>query len=292
MDNLSWEAYMTTIRQKALAIFEVIFVTFAVIPVLSSGIYRLFPRLSAWQTTVGFNVPIFFYILSTAMPILLALAQRRSLTEYGIDFHNLKHHLDIMLVCFLPVALTSLLCMKVDPKSWNGALILAIAQGALLLVLAWLLRNRPTAVIAGFLGVGFLSLIVQSQAGGSNAWKALTLFVNYAVFVGFGEEILFRGYIQSRLNEVFGRPFSFYGVSFGWGVLITNLLFGLMHVGIVRWILGINQEVTLAWGVWTIFSGMVFSFVREKTGSILAPALLHGLPQAIARVAMLFLTSP
>jgi membrane protease YdiL (CAAX protease family) len=283
---------MTTIMQKVLAIFEVILVAFAIIPMLALAIYRLFPRLSTWQTNAGFNVPVFFYILSIAIPILLALAQGKSLTEYGIDFHNLKYHLDIMLASFLPVALTSLLYIKVDPKSWNGALILAIAQGASLLVLAWLLRNKPTAVFAGFLGVGFLSLMVQSQTGCSNAWKALALFVNYAVFVGFGEEILFRGYIQSRLNEVFGRPFSFYGVSFGWGVLITNLLFGMMHVGIVRLILGINQEVTLAWGAWTIFSGMVFSFVREKTGSILAPALLHGLPQAIAWVAMLFLRPP
>jgi len=93
----------------------------------------------------------------------------------------------------------------------------------------------------------------------------------------------------SRLNEAFGRPFRFYGVPFGWSVLITNLLFGLMHVGVQRWILGLNYEVTLAWGCWTIFSGLVLSYVREKSGSIFAPALLHGLPQAIATVAMLFL---
>ena len=115
----------------------------------------------------------------------------------------------------------------------------------------------------------------------------MVLFVNYAVLVGFGEEILFRGYIQSRLNEAFGRPLSFYSVSFGWGILITNLLFGLMHVGVQRWIMEINQEVTLAWGTWTVFSGMVFSFIREKSGSILAPALLHGLPQAIVWMAMM-----
>ena len=62
-----------------------------------------------------------------------------------------------------------------------------------------------------------------------------------------------------------------------------------MHVGVQRWILGLNYEVTLAWGCWTIFSGLVLSYVREKSGSIFAPALLHGLPQAIATVAMLFL---
>lgn len=29
---------------------------------------------------------------------------------------------------------------------------------------------------------------------------------------GFGEEIFFRGYIQSRVNEAFGRPCSFLGL--------------------------------------------------------------------------------
>ena len=182
--------------------------------------------------------------------------------------------------------------MIVDPMSWTGALVLSIAQVALLLTLARLMRNKPTAIYTGFLGMGLWGLMGQSQSGGSVHWKALALFVNYVVFVGFGEEILFRGYIQSRMNEVFDRRFSFYGIPFGWAVLITNLLFGLMHVGVIRWILGMNQEVTLAWGVWTIFSGMVFSLIREKTGSILAPALLHGLPQAIAWVAMLFLGQP
>ena len=33
---------------------------------------------------------------------------------------------------------------------------------------------------------------------------------------------------------------------------------------------------------WTFFGGLASSFVREKSGSIAAPALLHGLPQAIA----------
>ena len=50
-----------------------------------------------------------------------------------------------------------------------------------------------------------------------------------------------------------------------------------------------NLEVTWAWGFWTIFSGLVMGFVREKSGSVFAPALLHGIPQAIATVAMLFL---
>ena len=78
-------------------------------------------------------------------------------------------------------------------------------------------------------------------------------------------------------------------MSFGWGAILTAILFGLTHVGLLRWTLDLTKEMTLAWGFWTCFGGLVSGFVREKSGGILAPALLHGLPQAIATVAMLFL---
>jgi membrane protease YdiL (CAAX protease family) len=280
---------MKTNLSKIIAIIEVTFVAFVAVPFLALGIYRLFPRLKTWQADVGFLAPIFFYIMAIAIPLLLAFIRRISPAAYGIDFRNPKYHLDVMLTCFIPVALVDTLNAKQDANSWGGALIQIACWTALLLVLAWLLRKKPTVGAVSLLGVGLFWMPGLPSWMGSTAMKAVVLFLNYAVFVGFGEEILYRGYMQSRLNEVFGHPFRFFGVSFGWGALITNLLFGLMHVGIIRWILGVNYDVTWAWGLWTIFGGMVFSFVREKTGSILAPALLHGLPQAIAWVAMLFL---
>jgi membrane protease YdiL (CAAX protease family) len=127
------------------------------------------------------------------------------------------------------------------------------------------------------------------MAAGSPETVAMVVFLTYALFVGFGEEMLYRGYMQSRLDEVFGKPFRFYGVAFGWGVVITCSLFGLTHVGVLCWLLGLGGDVIWAWGLWTFFSGLVFSLVREKSGSILAPALLHGVPQAFAMVGMVFL---
>lgn len=37
-----------------------------------------------------------------------------------------------------------------------------------------------------------------------------------------------------------------------------------------------------AWGLWTFFGGLLFSFMRERTGSVLAPAILHGFPQGVS----------
>jgi membrane protease YdiL (CAAX protease family) len=282
---------MQLTRTKLLAILEVIVVAFLLIPFLTLGVYRLWPRFESWQTeTLGFPFPVFVYVVFIGLPLLIIRLRGKRLAEYGISFRDTKYHLDIAAACFIPVALANLpLGMGVDHTRWGGALLLAAIQIGLLFLLAWMLRKQPSAPGIGLAAAGLLLWLPAAGVADNMVWKAIALFLTYAVFVGFGEEILYRGYMQSRLNEVFGKPYSFFGVAFGWGALITALLFGLTHIGVLRWILGLSTEVTLAWGFWTIFSGLVFGLVREKTGSILAPALLHGLPQAIATVAMLFL---
>jgi CAAX protease family protein len=274
---------MNSTLKRVLAVVEVILVAFGIVPALAWGILRLLPAAEAWQKQA------ILYVVAMAVPLLLVVARRKWPAEYGIDFRHSRYHLNIMLTCFFPVALSAMAYLVADEKSWLGALILTAVQIALLLVLAWLLRRKPSAPEAVVLGAGMVLVPVLGQATASIAGQAIVAFLTYALFVGFGEEILYRGYVQSRLNEEFGRPFTFFGVSYGWGTIITAILFGAMHVGIYRWIIGFNTEVTLAWGFWTIFGGLVFSLVREKTGSILAPALLHGLPQAIASAAMVFM---
>ena len=56
----------------------------------------------------------------------------------------------------------------------------------------------------------------------------------------------------------------------------------MMHVlNIGSFVTG-HWQLALWWGVWNIAAGLVLGIVREKTGSIIASAILHGLPQAIA----------
>lgn len=282
---------MTNVKDKTLAILEVLIVLFACVPLLTLGIYRLFPRFETWQTEVlGFPFPVFVYVAMITLALLAIAARRRKPADYGMIFENTGYHLDIAATCFIPVALSNIpFALGVEHTSWGGALVLAAAKIGLLFILALILRKKPSAPGMGIAVMGMLLLLPVSNAGGATAGKALALFLTYAFFVGFGEEIIYRGYMQSRLNEAFGKPYRFFGVAFGWGAILTSLLFGLTHVGILRWLLGASSEVTWAWGFWTFFGGLALSFVREKSGSILAPALLHGLPQAIATVVILFI---
>lgn len=276
--------------KRFIAVLEVTFVTFIITPLLTISIYKLFPDFETWQVErLGFPFPVFNHVVMAGVAILAILLHHKRLVDYGIVFKPLNYHLGITAACFIPVVLAGIpLGMGFDHTRWSGALVLAAVQIGLLVVLALILRKKPSQA-AGTVAVGLLLVPPELMNAIPTAWKAIALFLTYALFVGFGEEILYRGYMQSRLNEAFGKPYRFFGIAFGWGAIITALLFGLTHVGILSWILGLSTKVTVAWGFWTFFGGLVFGLVREKSGSILAPALLHGVPQAIAVVVMLFL---
>jgi len=270
---------------RLVAALEVVLVVFVLVPGVTLGVQRLLPGFEAWQTeTLGFPFPVFVDLAMIAMALLAITLRRRSLASYGIRFDRLRPQLDIAAACFIPFALAGIpLGMGVDHTTWPGAVVMSAVQIILLFVVAWALRKKPA--VAGAAAAALL----LAPAGKNILGQAIVLFLTYALFVGFGEEILYRGYAHSRLNEAFGTPFRFAGVAFGWGTILAAALFGLTHVGILRWILGASTDVTWAWGLWTFFGGLVFAYVREKSGGILAPALLHGLPQAIAVVVMLFL---
>ncbi len=106
----------------------------------------------------------------------------------------------------------------------------------------------------------------------------------YFIFVGFAEEFFFRGYVQSRLNEVFTKKYKkILGVDFEWsqGTLITGIfLFGIPHIltGINLFTGTINISLmTLMLVVFASLLGVIFGVLREKTGGIVVPTILHGL---------------
>lgn len=92
---------------------------------------------------------------------------------------------------------------------------------------------------------------------------------------------MYRGYFQSRINQAFGRPYQVFGIQFGPGLLVAALLFGLMHA-----FNGFNPAIGLGsmywgWALWTFFGGLFGGIIREKTGTLLAPGIAHGLPDAL-----------
>jgi len=83
-------------------------VAFAVVPFLALGILRLLHVSEAWQKQAV------LYVVAMAIPLLLVVARRKKPPEYGIDFRHPRYHLNIMLTCFFPVALSAMAYLVAD----------------------------------------------------------------------------------------------------------------------------------------------------------------------------------
>ncbi len=114
------------------------------------------------------------------------------------------------------------------------------------------------------------------QTGDIVYWDLWQFFVS-----GFGEETLFRGYFQSRINAEFGRPYAYKGVQFGPGVFIAAALFGFSHILNPFDPLAGTFTLAWGWGIWTFCGGIFFGFIREKTGDLIGAGIAHGLPDAV-----------
>ncbi len=221
------------------------------------------------------------YAIMIATPLLLLRIARRDMASHGFVVRSVSYHLDVAATAFLPVALASAAAAFVNYGQWSGALLLAGVQIASLFAVGWLLKDKPPPTHQAAL-VGGTLLVTCSGAAQASAANALSALTFYVLFLGLGEELLFRGYIQSRLNAAWGTPYRFFGVAWGWGVIAASALFGLMHVLNLGSLVTGDWKPEWWWGLWTFFSGLVLGLVREKTGSIAAPTILHGLPQGIA----------
>jgi membrane protease YdiL (CAAX protease family) len=99
-----------------------------------------------------------------------------------------------------------------------------------------------------------------------NRDTALLLMCMAVLVAPLVEETVFRGYLYPLFAKSFGvAP----------GILVTGILFGLMHGSQLGWSWGIVALLILV--------GVIFTFVRAHTGTVLASFLLHlGYNSAIA----------
>lgn len=78
------------------------------------------------------------------------------------------------------------------------------------------------------------------------------------------EEVFFRGYLQTELDD--GRGPELMGIRWHRGIWLQALGFGLVHV-VARGGAWVTMDRSLP--------GVAFGYLREKTGSLWAPALFH-----------------
>lgn len=99
-------------------------------------------------------------------------------------------------------------------------------------------------------------------------WLLLLLY--HLLCVALPEEVFYRGYMQSRINRALPRTLRLFGAGVGFGWLYTALLFALGH-----FIISLRPE-SLA----TFFPGLLFGWLRERTGSVTTSTFFHALCNA------------
>jgi membrane protease YdiL (CAAX protease family) len=137
-------------------------------------------------------------------------------------------------------------------------------------------------VLAGMVGLPALSMVIENVAlfsgveiGGTLQMIAQTIgsahgltsvFIVLAISLGpgFGEELLFRGYIQTRLVERHSPLV---------GIIVTSLLFGLMHMD--------PLQSTL-----TVFMGGYLGFLACRFGTIWPAVGAHALNNGLSAVSL------
>ena len=104
---------------------------------------------------------------------------------------------------------------------------------------------------------------------------AFSLMAMAVLIAPLVEETVFRGYLYPVLARITSAVLQFFGMEFSsatrtgvvTSILMTGALFGLMHAPQLGWTWGLVSLLTLV--------GVIFTFARAWTGTVLASFLLH-----------------
>lgn len=215
----------------------------------------------------------------------------RRFGEYGLTLNNWRVNLNVGLIWgVLPVVLAGLIIkaaqLHVEPDRGVPLNLLpayAIGNSVLALLMLLMLRpDRPWLHVSPDVTLPLILVLLSLPALAALYLHRPAAHViaatGWSFFgAGFGEEIFFRGFVQSRVNQAFGRPLRLFGMRFGMGLLVSSLLFGLIHaLNTVDYFTG-RWTFAWSWGAAEVFAGIFLGAMRERTGSILPGAIVHGL---------------
>ena len=121
------------------------------------------------------------------------------------------------------------------------------------------------SVVLSSAGVQSASNAVE-QFGEQDPRVFLLLIPLSFLFIGPGEELLYRGVVQGRLRESFGPVAA---------ILLASLVFSLVHIGSLQ---GAGKLTYLA--VLFVLSP-ILGYAYERTDNLVVPSLIHGAFNAV-----------
>jgi membrane protease YdiL (CAAX protease family) len=139
-------------------------------------------------------------------------------------------------------------------------------------------KNVRFLVIGVIIAFGLFSLTELaeiSQIHAKGLWSAVPLWFATGLFIGFGQELTFRGLIYTGVKAKAGLK---------WAVILSTVFFvvGSIHAPRI-YAYAINGYVTEALTLLGVFTGagLFFAWVRTKTDNVIIPAVIHGIGNAV-----------
>lgn len=151
------------------------------------------------------------------------------------------------------------------------------AKGEVKLTLMLLFVTLPLFVLAywGFAQVlpvlpeTLQRLLAPYTGTGHFSFKLPDRFTEWVIdqyfVVALPEEFFYRGFIQTRLRDAWPQGRKFFGARLGPAFWLTAVLFALGHLAIFQ-----------VWRLGVFFPALMFAWLRERTGSVMGAAFLHG----------------
>jgi membrane protease YdiL (CAAX protease family) len=135
----------------------------------------------------------------------------------------------------------------------------------------------PLQIVLGIvigLGLGVMEYVILRPVPLATSFTLIGVLVPSLILTittGFGEELLFRGVMQTLADRVMGL----------WSVLYVSLVFAVLHIGHYSII-----DVVFVFLVALLFTAMV-----KKSGSLLGVTLAHGIANSMLYCVMPFILS-
>ncbi len=136
-------------------------------------------------------------------------------------------------------------------------------------------RGWPLQVVLGVvigLGLGVLEYIILRPVPLATSFTLLGVLAPAFILIvttGFGEELIFRGVMQTLSDRVMGL----------WSVLYVSLIFAVLHIG----------HYSALDVVFVFLVALLFTAIMKKTGSLLGVTLAHGIANSMLYCVMPFL---
>jgi membrane protease YdiL (CAAX protease family) len=138
----------------------------------------------------------------------------------------------------------------------------------------WTQKNRSLSPV---ISTGAIVLLVTTGGAilaASTPNTSLENLLFQATIPGLDEELFMRGLVLLLFHQAFGKGLHIWGADTGWGFWLAVAIFGLVHgVTVQRGELVVNLWAIVGTG----FMGFVLTWMRERTGSLVAPVLFHNI---------------